>query len=262
MIQQKAIYRFLILIPAFIVFAACKTVAVLPTNTPIKKVDIAALATKIKSTYPKVNKLRSRIRAVYDDGKRQQQIIIQLRLEEKKAIWMSASMVIPIAKLLITQEGVSFYEKFQKNYFVGNFDLINAPLNTSFSYDDVEKLLLGKPFLDPSEGKWKQISNPQYYILIPQGSKSGLQPTLFFDPTTFLLKEQRFLIPGSMQNLTIKYMNHQRIQGEYLTQQIEISLSGREENQQITLEFTRTDLPGTLSFPFEIPEGYKQISLE
>jgi len=244
MIQQKAIYRFLILIPAFIVFAACKTVAVLPTNTPIKKVDIAALATKIKSTYPKVNKLRSRIRAVYDDGK------------------MSASMVIPIAKLLITQEGVSFYEKFQKNYFVGNFDLINAPLNTSFSYDDVEKLLLGKPFLDPSEGKWKQISNPQYYILIPQGSKSGLQPTLFFDPTTFLLKEQRFLIPGSMQNLTIKYMNHQRIQGEYLPQQIEISLSGREENQQITLEFTRTDLPGTLSFPFEIPEGYKQISLE
>jgi len=260
MIHHKSFYRFVILVPVLLVFAACKSVAVLPTKKPIKKVDISALASKIKENYPKVNKVRSRIRAVYNDGKRQQQVIVQLRIEAQKTIWMSASMVIPIAKLLITQEGVSFYEKFQKNYFKGNFDLINDPFKTTFSYEDVERLLLGKPFLDLNAGKWKQISNPQYYILIPQGSKSGFQPTLFFDPTTFLLKEQRFLIPGGTQNLTVKYINHQRIQGEYLPQQIEISLAGGEQNQSILLEFTKTDLPGTLSFPFDIPEGYKQIS--
>ena len=176
MIHHKSFYRFVILVPVLLVFAACKSVAVLPTKKPIKKVDISALASKIKENYPKVNKVRSRIRAVYNDGKRQQQVIVQLRIEAQKTIWMSASMVIPIAKLLITQEGVSFYEKFQKNYFKGNFDLINDPFNTTFSYEDVERLLLGKPFLDLNVGKWKQISNPQYYILIPQGSKSGFQP--------------------------------------------------------------------------------------
>ena len=183
-------------------------------------------------------------------------------MEAQKKVWMSALMVIPIAKLMVTKEGVSFYEKFQKNYFRGDFELINAPFNTSFTYDDIENLLLGKPFLDPTLGKWKQISNPQYYILIPQGRKSGLQPTLFFDPTTFLLKEQRFLISGSFQSLTVRYINHQRIQGEFIPQEIEISLSDGKELLKINLEFTRTDLPGTISFPFEIPQGYKQLSFK
>jgi hypothetical protein len=250
----------LCIIGTLILFSACKSVAVLPTKTPVKKVNVSALAIKIKSGYPKINKLRSRIRAVYDDGKRQQQVIIQLRMESQQKIWMSASMVIPIAKLLITKQGVSFYEKFQKNFFEGDFELINAPFNTAFNFNDVENLLLGKPFLDPTVGRWKQISNPQYYILIPQGRKAGLQPTLFFDPTTFLLKEQRFLIPQSLQTLTIKYKNHQRMQGEYLPQEIEIALVDGENIRKVSLEFTRTDLPNTLYFPFEIPEGYKQIS--
>jgi hypothetical protein len=259
---KRILFFGLLTVGILFTLSACKTVAVLPTKTPVKNVDVGALASKIKANYPKVNRLRSRIRAVYDDGKRQQQLVVQLRMEAQKSVWMSASMVIPIAKILITKEGVSFYEKFQKNYFEGNFELLNAPFKTSFSYNDVENILLGKPFIDPDVGKWKQISNPQYYILLPQKNKAGLQPTLFFDPTTFLLKEQRFLIPGSLQNLSIRYTNHQRIQGEYIPQQIEITLSDGGNLQQLTLEFTRTELPSTLSFPFEIPQGYKQISLE
>ena len=244
----------------FFLLSACKSVIVLPTNSPVKKVDISALANKIKANYPKINKLRSRIRAVYNDGKREQQVIIQLRMEVNQKIWMSASMVIPIAKLLITKQSVSFYEKFQKNYFEGDFQLINSPINTEFTFNDIENLLLGKPFLDPSVGSWKQISNPQYYVLIPQRRKSGLQPTLFFDPSTFLLKEQRFLIPKSLGTLTIKYNNHQRIQGEHIPQQIELTLVDGSKTQKVLLEFTRTDLPEGLYFPFEIPKGYKQIS--
>ena len=146
--NQKLQYL-IFFIGLILTFSACKSVAVLPTKRPLKNVDITALATKIKSNYPKVDKLSSRIRATYDDGKRTQQIIVQLRMENKKKVWMSATMIIPIAKLMITPEQISFYEKFQKNYFQGNFDLINAPFNTSFTYDDIENLLLGKPFLDP-----------------------------------------------------------------------------------------------------------------
>ena len=120
--------------------------------------------------------------------------------------------------------------------------------------------MLGKPFLDPNLGRWKQITNPQYYILIPQGRKSNFQPTLFFDPTTFLLKEQRFLIQGSLQTLIISYKNHQRIQDSYIPQEIEIALFDGEKTKKVTLDFTRTDLPDKLYFPFEIPEGYNPIS--
>jgi len=242
-----------------LVFLGCKSVAVLPTNTPVKNVDIEALALKIKSNYPKVNKVRSRIKATYNDGAREQQLVIQFRMEKKKKLWLSATMLIPIAKLMITPQEVFFYEKFQKTFFQGNFDLINTPYNTDFDYSDIENLFLGKPFLEPSEGRWKQISNPQYYILIPQGNRTGLTPTLFFDPVSFLLKEQRFILPGTSYNLTIKYLRHIKIDGVSLPSLIEITLFDGTVSQRLELEFSRTDFTEGLTFPFEIPQGYSKI---
>jgi hypothetical protein len=248
------------LISLLLIVGSCKSVAILPTSKPVKNVDIVALAAKIKSNYPSVSRLRSRIKATYDNSEREQQIIIQLRMEAQQKLWMSASMIIPIAKLMITPNKVSFYEKFQKNYFQGTFDLINSPFKTDFDFKDIENLFLGKPFVDPAVGKWKQISNPIHYVLIPTGKRSGLLPTLFFDPVSFLLKEQRLLIPGTTQTLSIKYLNHMRIEGENLPQRIEVSLFDGEKLQRLELEYTRTDLPSSLTFPFEIPEGYKKIS--
>src|SRR6056300_803060 len=103
----KIIFLFL---TTFTLLTGCKTVAVLPTKTPVKNVNLESLASKIRSTYPKVNKVRSRIKATYDNGKREQQVIVQYRMESKKQLWLSATMLIPIAKLLITPNQVSFYE--------------------------------------------------------------------------------------------------------------------------------------------------------
>ena len=102
----------IILILLIIALQACKSIAILPTNTPVKNVNIEALASKIRSNYPKVNSVRSRIKATYDNGKRKQQVIIQFRMKSKKKLWLSATMIIPIAKLLVTPSKLSFYEKF------------------------------------------------------------------------------------------------------------------------------------------------------
>ena len=250
----------LILLSTVMLFSGCKTVAVLPTKTPLKNANLEALVSRIKSNYPKVNKLRSRIKATYDNGKREQQVIIQFRMEKKKKLWLSATMLIPIAKLMITPNQVSFYEKFQKSYFQGGFDLINKPFGTNFRYSDVENLFLGKPILDPGYGRWKQISNPQYYILIPQGKRAGLKPTLFFDPASFLLKEQRVIIPQNNYSITIKYLQHLRIEGKSVPSLIEIILFDGNERQALKLEFTRTYLTEEINFPFEIPKGYSKIN--
>ena len=242
-------------------FYGCKTVAILPTKTPVKNVNVEALLYKIRDNFPKVNKMRSRIKATYNDGKREQQVIVQFRMESKKKLWLSASMLVPIAKLMVTPNKVSFYEKFQKTYFEGNLDLINIPFGTNFEYLDIENLFLGKPFRDLGEGRWKQISNPQYYILISHRNHKGISPTLFFDPVSFLLKEQRFLIPGTSYNLTIKYLLHSRIEGEYIPSLIEIIFFDGNKSKSLELEFTRTDFTDGLSFPFKIPEGYSKIDL-
>lgn len=241
--------------------AACKTVPVLPTKAPIEKVDVMELKKEINSRQPKINFLRARIRATYDDQKQKQQVILQLRMQDQKSIWMSATMLVPIAKLLLKPDEVAFYEKFQKRYFQGDYKFINSLFNTQFGYKDIQNLLLGNPILDLNKGRWNQISNPDYYLLMPEMGKNNLRPVFFFDPETFLLKEQRVVIPGSSKTLSIKYLNHQRVQGENIPLTTEVSFFDGKKLIRILLEFTRVDFPERLSLPFDIPEGYKKIDI-
>jgi len=122
-------YRFLFTIAVVVLMvSACKTVAVLPTKTPVKNVNIAALTTKIKANYPRIGQLRSRIKATYFDGKREQQIIVLLRMKDNNVIWMSATMLIPIAKLMLTKKRFPSLKNFRKPILKGILIFLMRPI--------------------------------------------------------------------------------------------------------------------------------------
>lgn len=255
-------YR-LFLTLTFIIFLiiSCKTITVLPTNKPIKDVNVIKLIDKINSTSFSFKNLKARIKATYFDGKNKQQVIVQTRIKFEEVIWFSATMVIPIAKMLISPDNVKFYEKFQKTYFEGNFDIINSYVNTDLGFKEIQNLLLGRPLTNFKNSKWKQISNQNQYILLSQGNKNPINPTLFFNPVTFLLEEERILIPGTPEILRIQYSNYTNIENKNLPQTIKFSLSKDDVSKYLIIEFTGIDFPEELSFPFEIPEGYKKIKI-
>ena len=87
----------------FIIFiTACKSPAVFPSKNPIKYFPVKELTKAISKNRVDFKKFRSRVKTTYDDGKRSQQVIINIRMEKDKAIWISANMLVPIAKILIT----------------------------------------------------------------------------------------------------------------------------------------------------------------
>ncbi len=239
----------------------CKSTKIFPSDAPKKNVELATLTNQLLRVQPNVDNLTARIKAQYDDGKRKQQVVVQLRMAAQKKIWMSATMLVPIAKMLIEPNQVSFYEKFQKSYFQGDFNLINAPFNTQLDFEQIEALLLGKPLLSLTKGNWKMISHPNDYVLVPKTKKSPLALTLFFDSNSFLLKEQRVLIPGTAHTLTIQYENHIRVSDQYVPQKVLLSLYDGTQLRRVVLEYSRITLPKELSFPFAIPQGYKALRL-
>lgn len=241
--------------------SACKSVAVLPSKAPVNKVDIKLLSRQIEKQHPKFTHLRGRIKAVYDDGENKQQVVVSLRMSQNKQIWMSANMLIPIAKLLISPQEVQFYEKFQKTFFKGDISFINQQFNTDFGYKNLQDLLLGIPVVRPQKGRWRQISNPLDYVLTTRSKVQNIQPTYFFNPTSFLLKEQRFVLPKGGHVLSFKYPEYQKIAGENLPKQIEISYFDGKQLIQLQLDFTRMQFPKELNFPFRIPEGYQPIRI-
>ena len=98
-------------------------------------------------------------------------------------------------------------------------------------------------------------------ILTPKSNKIRFRPTFFFDPSNFLLLEQRFMVPGTQRSLTIKYLNHQKLEGEFVPGEVQISLFDGSALTRIKLEYTRADFPNQLSIPFDIPAGYQPIEM-
>ena len=243
------------------VVASCKSPVLPPSRDPMKNIETNELANSIAKNQLDYKKFRTRVKTIYDNGKRKQQIIINLRMEKSKSIWMSANMIVPIAKLLITPGKVSFYEKFQKTFFEGDVSFINEQFNTRFEFSDLQNLLMGLPLTDIKRGRWETISHPQYYILTPRSDKMRFRPTFFFDPNSFLLLEQRFMVPGTQQSLTVKYLNHQKVEGEFVPGEVQISLFDGSVLTRINLEYTRADFPDRMSTPFDIPSGYEPIEM-
>ena len=93
---------------------------------------------------------------------------------------------------------------------------------------------------------------------IPDNS-IDLRPTLFFDPNSFLLVEQRFFIRALNRTMTIKYNYYQKVEGENIPKGIEFLIPYDDGVRRLVLEYTKVDFPEELNLPYNIPEGYKLI---
>ena len=142
--------------------SSCKTSSILPNKIPLEKIENKVLLKKFNENKIKIKNFRSKVKVNYNDQKRKQQINIDLRIENNKYIWMSANMLVPIAKLLITSDTVSFYEKFQKNYINENFKSLNDFFGTNFKLLDLQNLLIGNPINDLKSDKFERIKNNKY----------------------------------------------------------------------------------------------------
>lgn len=255
--KKRTQYFYLILFLGLV--TACKSVRVLPNKAPVKRVDLKVLTAEIIKAEENIGTFRARIKAEYNDQKRKQSVNVNFRLEDNKTFWMSANMLIPIAKVLITPEKVQFYEKFQKTYYEGNIDFINQQLGTDLTFKDLQNIFLGYPISDFSKEKFERISHPKYYVLSPKTKGLRFRPTYFYDPVNFRLKEQRFLIAQTSQSLSVKYTQYQQVEGKLVPKKIEISTFDGTNFLQLSIDYLRVDFPKNLTFPFSIPSGYKKI---
>ena len=253
-------FKFFCLI-ATLFFTSCKSITVLPTNKPISNVNINGLIEKINTNSLNFKNFKSRIRVRYDDGKKKEQIIVQLRIKSDEIIWLSATMLVPVAKAVILPEKIIFYEKFQKTFFEGNISSINSFLKTKINYNQIQNLLLGRSFVDLEKSSWKQISNSKHYILVSKGRNNFFNPTLFFNPVNFLLEEQRIFLPDISEVLRIKYSNYINIEDNNIPQTIRMSVIYEESLMSTEIDLTNINFPEKLNFPFKIPEGYKKLDL-
>jgi hypothetical protein len=217
-------------------FTACKVTKVLPNNTPVKNFKIKELQKAINSSRSNLKLFRSRLKVTYDDGKRAQE-------------------------LLIKPNDIAFYEKFQKTSYQGKLEFINDFFGVDFNYKNLERLFLGRATIDVNKQNWNRIKNPNFYVISLTNKTSSIQPILFYNPTTFMLKEQRLFFTKKKRLISIIYDDFQSVEDNLVPSKMTISFSDDIIRRKIIIEYTRPEVPGNLTFPFKIPQGYKKINL-
>ena len=77
--------KYMVLVSLFFeVVSGCKSLKVLPNKIPIKNVGTKELTKALKSSSPELSLLRTRLKVKYNDGKRVQPLVVNLRMEKNK----------------------------------------------------------------------------------------------------------------------------------------------------------------------------------
>ncbi len=252
-------YSFLYSVILFIVFQGCSTKKNLVSDFPIAGIEISEIIKNSRKTDFTYENLRNRVKVEFDNGRVTQNIILSFRAIEDEVLWLSASMIVPIAKILMTNERFVFYEKFQKNYIDEDLSQLSKLLNLKNPVNFLQNILFGSPVIDINKGKWDKIQNSNYYVL--QSSKE-IQTTLFINPKTFQLEQQRIFIPLLSSLVTFNYRNYKNIDGKTVPSDVLISYIKGNQITKINLEYSQFDFPENLNFPMEIPSDYKLLTLD
>lgn len=206
--------------------------------------------------------LAARVQVNYKDDKKSQSITVSLRMEKDKTIWIKASILgITLAKINITTDRVSYYEKLSGSYFDGDYKLLSDWLGTELDFKKVQNILLGQSIfqLDKSNYTSKVFQNK--YKIEPKQQPENFIHSILLNPSNFKVALETLSQPNDSRLLSVNYGAYQNIEGDNYPSEILILTSENNKKTRIELLFKKIDHNATVRFPFTIPDGYKEIVL-
>lgn len=256
-------YSLKIILLIFLVITSCKTKKNVTEITTIEVVSPKELINDYYSRTFKKETISANLNANYEDSKSTVSFDIKLRIEKNKAIWMSATKLgFPVAKMLITPTSVRYYEKLDKTYFDGDFSLLSSWLGSELDFQKVQNLLIGQSVLNLKDGKYDVRIVNNSYELKPKQNNELFGILFLMNPVNFKLDGQEIRNLKKEQLLSISYPNYNEIEGEQFPKKIDIKVIEKAKLTSINIEYKSVEFNNNLTFPFEIPTGYKKISLK
>ncbi|MDX1603097.1 MAG: DUF4292 domain-containing protein [Salinimicrobium sediminis] len=225
----------------------------------------AAVAAVVASHYENevdVNTMQGKLSLNYQTEERNQSVTVNFRMKKDETIWMSGQLLgIPLAKVMITPNSVQFYEKITGTYFDGDFSLLSDLLGTPLDFQKVQNLLLGQAIYDLRDERYKLTESTRGYQLEAVNNEF-LKRMFLLDAGNFKALAQQLGQPRENRSVTVTYPQYQKVEGQLFPGQIQILANDGAENTRIDMTFRGIEFNVPVSFPFSIPSGYEEITIE
>lgn len=233
------------------------------TGIPTANVEAANIIKKHYANELDFKNVSGKLRAVYQNEERTQSVGLSFRMEKDKAIWMSASVLgFQVAKAYITPSRVSYYEKVSKTYFDGDFALLSNLLGTPLDFKKLQNLLIGQAIYDLREESYDFSQTARGFQFSPS-EENFIKKMFLLNRENLKASAQQLAQSGQNKSVTITYSDYQKVGGRIFPENIKIIANEGSSSTNIDLTYRSLEFDrDNINFPFDIPSGYDEISVE
>lgn len=198
--------------------------------------------------------------AQYEDDKQSQNVTTEIRIKKDEKILVIVRFLgITMAKALITPDKVSYYEKINGKYFEGNYKMLSNWLGTDLDFQKVQNLFLGIAIDDLTKGQYTESIENNLYKL--KSKVNGTEKEFLFEGANFLLKKEILTQKAEERSLEINYLAHKESSKGIMPLDIAIEAQ-QKQKVSIKIGYNSLTFNESLSFSYDVPEGYEQIFID
>jgi hypothetical protein len=254
---------FKVFLVAMLVFTSCKTKnVVVGASSSTKKMSARKVSKKHIATSFDKKTIEAKLKIAYRDAKNKQKISVKLRVIKDSVIWLNVTYLgIIVARAKITPSAVSYYEKMNRTYFNGSFELLKNILGTDVNFKQLQNMLLGEAIFDLKAQKYTAMVDNDAYLLLPVQQKAVFDILFWVNPIHYKLDRQELKNRNKNQELKVNYKSYSTIDGVVFPKRIEIRAIGKGKFTNIDIDYKSVFFNKNILTPFKIPKGYKQVVL-
>ncbi len=235
----------------------CKSLTpVATTNAIDTSLRSRALQNHIEDNALQYQSLQWRGQALIEREGKRQKISVTLRLKKDEGIWVSGSVIIPLALAFITPKQLQFYEKINRQYAQIDYGQVKNLIGAQINYRMVEHIITASPVDKRALKRAKITFTQNTYVL--SSKKRRVSLIWKYDAAFRLISQQ---ISTAKTSVRIDYNDYKLIDNQWIPEQLSATLLGADKSTMLKLQSKQTQLNRKFKMPFEIPKGYAKIKL-
>lgn len=271
---MSKIYKGVILIAAIaLLFSSCKSARPL-MRAPLKEQGPEYLYGKLKENELRFELLSAKFDASYIEKRNSTDFKGQVRVKKDSLIWVSITPALGIEmfRMLITTDSVKYVNRFNKEYFLGDYALVSRFLQIHIDFDILQSLILGNDFQFYETNTFRaSIDQPNYKLSTTGRRKirkvaedTGSDPivllqNIWLDSESFKITKidvKEYLKDN--RKLSAVYGDFHGIENQQYPASLNFDITA-ENLIKINIIYSKVTLNEPMNFPFSIPDNYKRI---
>ena len=231
------------------------------TGSSLKDISARKIARKHVANHFSQKTIDAKLKVNYTNNRNALGFSMRMKIKKDEVIWLKASKLITIFKAKITPTTIRFYSPYQKNYFEGDFAMLQQLLGTAITFKQLQNILLGQAILDIKSQRQKIKLTKESYQLSPKKQPDIFDAFFYINPTHYKLDQQSLVNVVKNQRLDILYPNYLHKETIVFPNKIAILAKEKAKFTRIDLTVRSVNFNTNLNLSFSIPKGYKEIQL-